>query len=128
MTGLFLLATAGSLWAAWRRPPARHPVAALWLSFVVSGTALCAAVATAERYTGDFVPFLVCGGAYGLAALNWRRPVQILFVLTTLWASAITVAATLNYQGRIIWGVPPEVTARYERLCERVDRFFGIAP
>lgn len=128
MTGLFLLASVGSAWAFWRRPIARQAILVLWLAFIPLCLALCAAVATAERYTGDFVPFLICAGAYSLASLPWGRCTKLLFGITTLWACAITVAVTVNYQGCVIWGVPPEVTADYLELCKRVDRFFGVSP
>eukprot|EP01041_Mallomonas_annulata_P037266 gene37266-60526_t len=57
------------------------------------------AIAMAERYTGDWIPFLVCAAAFGLATPVWTRPAATLLALATLWACLLTFAMTLHYQG-----------------------------
>jgi hypothetical protein len=91
--------------------------------------ALLAAVATAQRYTGDFVPFLVAGAAFGLAALEvlsrpWRIALRALLVTVTLMAIAINGAMTLYYQGDILWGTPEEVRQNFQRLRRAADAWF----
>jgi hypothetical protein len=127
MAGLFLLATAGCAWLAWRDPAARPLVAVLWLSFVPLTLAMCAAIATAERYTGDFVPFVICAGAVGFAGLH-RRPVfTALFVAATLWSCALHVAVGFHYQGKLVWGVEDGVPERYQKLRTHIDTFFHVS-
>jgi hypothetical protein len=126
MTGLFALATIGCAWMAWRRPESRLTVAVLWGAFLPLTIAMCAAIATAERYTGDFVPFFICAGAMGLTAPGWHKFARGLLILATVWSCALTLAVTLHYQGMMVWGVPDEVTQQYVELRHRVDRFFGV--
>ena len=125
MTGLFVLATVAGAWACRHHPAARPPCLILWLAVLPLTLALSAAIATAERYTGDFVPWLVCAGAFGLAAPRWGRLAAAALTLATLWACLLTFALTLHYQGAIVWGVPPDVTQNYQRLRARVDGFFS---
>jgi hypothetical protein len=84
-----------------------------------------AAIATAERYTGDFVPFLICAAAFGLAAPAWRPFAAGALAAATLWACALTFAMTLHYQGAMVWGVPDAVKQNYQQLRARVDGFFS---
>lgn len=127
MPGLFGLATVGLAWTAWRRRSLRGWALALGGAFALLAVAMCAAVATAERYTADFVPFLIVGGALGLAALNLRRRGLLLLAIATAWAIALTLSITLNYQARSIWGVPPEIQQSYEAWFRRIDRITGAA-
>jgi hypothetical protein len=92
--------------------------------------ALFAAVATAQRYTGDFCPILICAATFGLAAverasLRWRFLLRSLTALATLAAMAVTIALTIHYQGEWLWGVPEETRHNYQALRRRVDTFFA---
>jgi hypothetical protein len=126
MTGLFVLATVACAWVCKKNPAARAPVVTLWVAVVPLSVAMFAAIATAERYTGDWIPFLVCAGAFGLAAPAWPRLATALLFAATLWACLLTFAMTLHYQGAIVWGVPPEVKPNYEHLRARIDRVFSV--
>ena len=128
MTGLFVLATVAGAWAYRHLPAARPPLVTLWLAALPVTLALSAAIATAERYTGDFVPLLVCAGAFGLAAPLWGRLATTALALATLWACLLTFALTLHYQCAIVWGVPADVTQNYSLLRTRVDGFFSDRP
>ncbi len=128
MTGLFLLSSIGCAFAAWRNPTALYPVLALWLAAVPLTLAMCAAIATAERYTGDFVPFFICAGAVGLTDLRWQKAGRYVLMIATLWGCLFTFAMTLHYQGALVWGVPDDVQPRYRQLRNRVDHFFGVPP
>ena len=61
-----------------------------------------------------------------LVALQRRPAFVALFAAATLWSCALTSAAALHYQGKLVWGVEDDVPARYERLRQRIDRFFGV--
>ena len=125
MTGLFVLATVAGAWACFNVPASRAPIITLWAAVVPISLAMFAAIATAERYTGDWIPFLVCAAAFGLAAPVWRPVAAIALTSATIWACALTLAATLHYQGSMVWGVSPEVTQSYQQLRARVDSFFA---
>ena len=93
--------------------------------------AIFAAVATAQRYTGDFCPLLVTASALGLAGISALRPAArvialILAGLATTAAVAVTWALTLHYQGDTLWGVPEETRAHYRELRQAVDA--GVTP
>ena len=133
MPSLFALATLGSLLAAIARPGTRPALAVLWAAVLPITLALFAAIATAQRYTGDFCPFLICAAVFGLAAsealaARWRRAARGLIVLLTVAGIAVTVALTLHYQGEYLWGVPEETRVRYQNLRRHVDTFFGLLP
>lgn len=128
MTGLFALATAGCAWACRRNPAARAPVLVLWASSIPLSLAMFAAIATAERYTGDWVPFLVCAAAFGLAAPVWSRLATTALALATLWSCLLTPAMALHYQGDTVWGVPDSVKQNYRDLRTRIDRVFLASP
>jgi hypothetical protein len=126
MTGLFLLATAGCLLAFATVPVLRIPVAVTWLASIPMSLALFAAVATAQRYTGDFCPLLITAAALGLAGVcSLRRAARaialLLAGLATAAAVAVTWALTLHYQGDTLWGVPEETRAHYRELRRVVD-------
>jgi hypothetical protein len=132
MPSLFLLGTLGCLGAVLAFPGTRFAVGLLWLAALPMTLALFAAVATAQRYTGDFCPLLISAGAFGLAALertspSWRLLLRALALAATLAAISVTVALTLHYQGQEVWGVPDETRAKYQELRRRVDDFFGVS-
>lgn len=126
MPGLFLLATAGCLLAFATVPALRVAVAVAWLASIPMSVALFAAVATAQRYTGDFCPLLITAAALGLAGISTLQPAArvialILAGLATTAAVAVTWALTLHYQGDTLWGVPEETRANYRELRRVVD-------
>jgi len=95
--------------------------------------ALLAAVAVSHRYTGDFVPFLLLASSLGLACLcelagRLRILLLVPLLLLVLLSAFTTVALTLNYQGREVWGVDKEVRDRYVRMQQAADRLFNKAP
>ena len=100
----------------------------LWAAAVPLSLAMFAAIATSERYTGDFCPFLICSAAFGLAAPLWRPVTVAALCAATLWACALTWAVTIHYQGAKVWGVPDHVTKGYQQLRHRVDDFFHVRP
>ena len=126
MPGLFLLATAGCLLAFATVPPLRVPVAVTWSACIPMSLALFAAVATAQRYTGDFCPLLITAAALGLAGISALRPAArvvalVLAGLATAAAVAVTWVLTLHYQGDTLWGVPEETRAQYREMRRAVD-------
>ena len=126
MPGLFLLATAGALLAVWIAPGLRVAITVTWLAAVPMSLALFAAVATAQRYTGDFCPLLVTAAALGLAGIASLRPAAratalVTAGLATAAAVAVTWALTLHYQGETLWGVPEETRAAYRETRRGVD-------
>ena len=130
MPSLFFLATLGCVGACIALPSTRILVAALWVAVLPMTLALFAAIATAQRYTGDFCPFLICAAAFGLAACECAAPtprfaLRSALALATLSAVAVTGAITLHYQGEYLWGVPHETRVRYQNLRRHVDVFFG---
>lgn len=130
MPSLFFLTTLGGLIAFAISPALRWPLGVLWCAAVPMTVALFAAIATAQRYTGDFCPFLIAGAAGGLAAVDtiaafWRRLFRALTTFGTLAGIAVTVAITIQYQGDYLWGVPEETQLNYLVLRRDVDEFFG---
>ena len=128
MTGLFVLATVACAATAVKPSAARAPILVLWAAIVPCALAMFAAIATSERYTGDFCPFLFCAAAFGLAAPRWRPITTAALAAATLWACVLTCAVTIHYQGAMVWGVPADVTQRYQQLRQRVDNFFHVRP
>lgn len=131
MPSLFVLATLGSCAAFVLAAPGRWSLSVLWAALLPMTLALFAAVATAQRYTGDFVPFLIGAGAFGLAAVErasvrWRLALFPLVTLLTATAVAVTLAITVHYQGDNLWGVPDDVRTNYKALRQRADAFFGV--
>jgi hypothetical protein len=126
MTGLFFLALGSAAWR-WRAPGnPRLGVLITWAAAVPMTLALLAAVAVAQRYTGDFCPFLIVAAAFGSAALaEVRRLLRAVLGgflgCATLWSVIFTVAVSLHYQGATVWGVPDDARARYKRLQQRID-------
>lgn len=130
MPSLFMLATVGCLAAALWRPATATSVAVLWAAALPVTIALLAAVATAQRYTGDFVPFLVSAAAFGPAAAEsargWRRVVlRGGLIALTLVAVAANSAMALYYQGDTLWGVPEETRQNFQRIRRAADAWFS---
>lgn len=130
MPSLFALATVGCLGAALLRPGTRAPILLLWVAVLPMALALLAAVATAQRYTGDFVPFLIAAAAFGLAATETAPPgrrlaLRGLLVTLTVVAIAINSALTLHYQGEVLWGVPEEARQSFQRIRAAADRWLA---
>ena len=95
--------------------------------------ALLAAVAQSQRYTADFVPFLIAAAAFGLAGtdaltVTARRWWLGLAALLTPAAIAVTLAITVHYQGEGVWGVSDEIKARYLAMRRWSDHAFGFKP
>ena len=128
MTGLFVLATLACAATAAKPSAARVPILVLWAAIVPCALAMFAAIATSERYTGDFCPFLFCAAAFGLAAPRWRPLTTAALAAATLWACVLTWAVTIHYQGAMVWGVPADVTQSYQQLRQRVDNFSHVRP
>jgi hypothetical protein len=132
MPSLFLLSTLGCAAAWFVRPELRWAMAGLWLAVLPMSLALFAAIASSQRYTGDFCPFLITAGCVGLAAVETLRSVVLrggartVLVFATAAAVAVTIAITLHYQGETLWGVPDHVRDRYQAIRRRVDGFFGV--
>ena len=130
MPSLFFLATLGGLAAFFAVPAHRWALIAIWAAAVPLTVALFAAIATAQRYTGDFCPFLTCGAVFGLAAAEcvpapWRWLTRTIIALATIAAMVVTIAITLHYQGDYLWGVPKETQQNYQQIRRRMDAFFG---
>jgi peptidoglycan/LPS O-acetylase OafA/YrhL len=93
--------------------------------------AMFAAVATSQRYTADFLPFLVCAAALGTALIEDARPSlrtwgRALTALVTGAAILITLSLTLRNQGEQLWDVPNNVARDYRALGKTVDGLLGI--
>ncbi|MDD3179151.1 MAG: hypothetical protein PHQ04_02240 [Opitutaceae bacterium] len=128
MPGLFYLATGGVLGVFVYFRQRRLDIAVLILGVLPMALAMFAAVATSQRYTGDFCPFLICAAAYGGAVIDTlpRRLRHLALTLggaLTLAAILVTLALTLHYQGEGVWGVPDDVRQHYQDLRLRVDNW-----
>jgi len=130
---LVFLALCGGLVALVRWPGARTPLGLLACAAVPMSTALFLAVAISHRYTADFLPPLLIATTFGLAAFallprplarTLRATAAILAVVGVL----LTAALTLHYQGELVWGVPADVTSRYQSLRQSADTFLGLTP
>jgi hypothetical protein len=131
MPGLCLLALAGLAVAGLRKSDLRRPVTLLWLAAAPFSLALLTAVATAERYTADFCPFLITAGAFGLSALEGRRgqaTLRVLLTLLTLWSVWAMLAITLHFEGVEVWGASEQAKENYRILSHRVEQLFHLPP
>lgn len=133
MPGLFTLATVGCLGAALLAPALRSAIGLVWLASLPMTLVLFAAVATAQRYTGDFCPLLITAASLALAALPrcpppWQSVWPPIALVTGAAGVAVTVALTLHYQGETLWGVPEPTRANYRQLRHTIDRCFDLAP
>jgi len=119
---LFLLATAGCLFALRTGSRLRVQAFLLWLAILPTALSMFAAIAVIHRYTGDFCPFLITAAACGLVAIASHRFTVSRRVLVTLvpllvFSFLVTLALALRFQGELIWGVPEPVKARYQQWC-----------
>ena len=128
MPGLFALATLGALSACVLVPGARVPVSILWLAALPMSLALFAAIAIAQRYTGDFCPLFICSAAFGVAVLDGRAAIgwsvaRTAVAALTLAAVVITTFLIFDYQAN--WGpnMPESVQRRYHEFADRLDAF-----
>ena len=130
MPGLLVMAVAGSALAFVRAPRLRSSLAVTWAAVVPLCLALFTAVAMSHRYTADFCPFLIVASSLGLAAFDRAVPaiLRAAVWLLTLWSVFATLALTFEYQGEVVWGVPPETTAHFQRLRASFDSFFDHDP
>ena len=131
MPGLVVLAVAGGLFALVRWPAARRPLGVLAVAALPMAAALFMAVALSQRYTADFCPALLIAAAFGLASAELlprrlHRPLRLGLAGLTFVSILITAAITLHYQGEGVWGVPKEVTDRYQALRKTVDTVLGF--
>ena len=124
MPGLFFLtALAGA--AAFARPSLRAPLLLTCAAVLPMSLALFAAVATAQRYTADWLPFLTCAAVCALAFIDrFASPLRLslyalLSVFTTV-AVLLSFALTLHYQRETVWGVPEEIRQSYQQLRPRL--------
>lgn len=129
MPALCALAAVGTIAAVVRVRAARLPLTVAWLALGPMTLTLFAAIATAQRYTGDFCPFLIYAGAWGLAVIDtgtgrWRRAGLALIGAAALWSVTLMSAMALHYQREVVWGVPEERRADYVRLRQRIDDYF----
>ena len=133
MPSLTLLAALGFAVMALGWPAATAPLAVLAGGLAPMAAALLAAVAQSHRYTADFVPFLVAAAAFGLAGTDAlgrraRRAWLLLAAALTPVAIAVTLAITLHYQGEGVWGVAPDIQARYLAMRRWSDQVLGFQP
>ncbi len=95
--------------------------------------AMLTAVAVTQRYTADFMGWLVPAAALGGVMLaNIPRPVARLIALVACVAVVVSIAVqasiTLHFQRAVVWGAPPEAQAQYEQWRHRWDAFFRRPP
>lgn len=130
MPGLVALAVLGGAAAFAAHPRRRLLLAALWLAGMPMTLAMFAAIAITQRYTADFCPLLLTGAAFGAAALaesrgRWATTARTAVAGAVLLSIPVTLAITLHYQGKKVWGVPDEVRARYAAWCRAFDDTLG---
>ncbi len=126
MPGLFALAACGGAWALVWAPKFRRPIGLLTAGVLPMALALLTAIVTSHRYTGDFCPYFIALGAFGLAVLDaeargWRRAFLALASALTAVSLYVTLAIALHFQGEVVWGVPAETKQNYQQLRDRVD-------
>ena len=130
MPGLFALAFAGSALAAFTTSLFRRPLGILWIAAAPAALAMLTAVAVTQRYTADFVPFMVAAAAFGVAGAaglssGLGRLATVAASVLAALGIAITLALTLHHQREIVWGVPENARQEYQRWRARVDGWFG---
>lgn len=131
MPAVVFLAVVGGLFGLVSVRQLRLPIILLALSALPMSAALLMAIAISQRYTADFCPALLATAAFGLASIPllprpMLRTVRGFIALLALCSMLITAALTLHYQNELVWGVPPDVTARYHALRQTIDAFFGF--
>jgi len=132
MPSLFALAMVGCA-ARCRHTSLRHASLIVGLAALPMSLALFSAVATSHRYTGDFVPFLICAAAFGLAVIaaappRWRYLLHSVVALLTALAILQTFAVTLHFQRHLVWGVAEPIRENYQRLRHNIDGLFHRSP
>ena len=132
MPSLFTLAMIGCA-AGWHHTSLRNSSLVVCLSALPMSLALFSAVATSHRYTGDFVPFLICCAAFGLAVIastppRWRYLLHPILALLTAIAILQTFAVTLHFQRHLVWGVAEPVRENYQQLRHNIDGLFHRSP
>ena len=132
MPSLFALTLVGCA-AGCRRTDLRQSSRLLFLSVLPMSLALFSAVATSHRYTGDFVPFLICAGAFGWATIAsapplWRYLLHPIVGLLTAIAIFQTFAVSLHFQRHLVWGVAEPIRENYQRLRHNIDGLFHRSP
>lgn len=130
MPTLVALAACALGLAAWRRSALGGPVRLLGLSALPFAGAMLAAVATTQRYTADFCPWLIALAACGAAALSSirvnRAAVAFVAVVLLVGNIATEFAITLHTQRAVVWGVPAEVQQQYRMWQQRIDTWLGV--
>jgi hypothetical protein len=133
MPGLFWLGFVGVVGSFWRCRQLRPMALVLGLAALPMTLALFAAMATSQRYTADFLPFMIGAAALGTITLDAARPAwkslgRGLFTALTAFAILVSLALALRYQGELIWNIPERVTRNYQDMGRRVDSLLGIRP
>ena len=131
MPGLFALCFGGSALAAATGREFRRPLAVLWVAAMPAALAMLTAVAVTQRYTADFLPFMIAAAAFGVAAMDgYTKTLRVVLFASALTFGAagagITLALTLHHQREIVWGVPEPLRQEYQRWQRNIDRYFGV--
>jgi hypothetical protein len=131
MPALVLLALLGSGWITVRVARMRVLVGATWAATLAMSVILLTAIATAQRYTADFLPALVALAVGGAALLDrtltgrsrwlWLAP----FGVAVFWSVLLMSAFALHYQRAVVWGVPQDLRLEYQRWQERFTGNLG---
>jgi hypothetical protein len=119
-----------SRWSETGRSALRIPL----LAAGASAAALFPFAYIANRYVGDFVPFLALGGAVGLQVVlarvppsgrRKRRLVGTGLVVLALWTAWVNLGLALVFQREWSSLAPPEVIAGFLGFQDDVDRALG---
>ena len=118
MPGLFWPALGGLVGAFFRYRTERRALLTLGLAAVPMSLAMFTAVATSQRYTADFCPFLVCGAVYAGLVVDgmttaWRRAARSVWTVLTCGGhspdpgahAALSGRTRLGRAGRCLTGV-----------------------
>jgi hypothetical protein len=129
MSGLFTSALL-SWYAFARHRSVRWAVALPWLAAVPMTAALCAAIATAHRYTADFCPWLIASATFGIAAIDavavgWQRWLRVVLALLAIWSALVNMGLVLDYQGTWAPNLSDTIKERYQHTFRRIDALFG---
>jgi hypothetical protein len=129
MPALCVLAMAGFL-VALAQPALRVKAVVVFAGVVPMTLALLTAVATSQRYTADFCPFLIVCAAWSFVGLLALPSLSRRLFASLLWALAalsvgLNLAFALYHQNENVWGTPPEIHERYQRLQARANELIG---
>jgi len=130
MPVLALLATLGAAVAFASTRACRPAVLAIWAAALPAIAAMFCAIAVTQRYTADFLPWLIASGAFGIAAFDawasrWRAAGRAGLLALLGWNIAFTLALTLHHRGEVVWGVSTEDRQRYAALRQKMDHLLG---